>query len=230
MVEAWETMGEMDLGNITLRLLLAVLCGSIVGAERGNRRQVAGIRTFALVCLGSALTMMTNEYLYLKYGDMIDLSRMSAQVVSGIGFLGVGTIIVTQNNQVKGLTTAAGLWAVATLGIAIGAGFLIGAGVGFILIIISIKMLQKLSRRQEAFNQILELYIEISSRNGLSSLISYVNDNDYKLRSVRRKHQQAWQRGDVCAMIEIDIGRKKEHKVIMEEIRKIQDIHYIEEI
>ena len=98
------------------------MLGGIVGVEREKKGRPAGLRTYMLVCSGSALVMMTNQYLAVCY-PQVDVSRMASQVISGIGFLGAGTIILTGKNQVRGLTTAAGLWAVACLGLAIGIGF-----------------------------------------------------------------------------------------------------------
>lgn len=102
--------------SIILRLVLATFLGALIGLERGSHGQPAGLRTFAIVCLGSCLAMITDEYLVTTYHTG-DPARLAAQVISGIGFLGVGTIIVTGKNYVKGLTTAASLWTTATLDI-----------------------------------------------------------------------------------------------------------------
>ena len=106
-----------------LRLLLAFVCGGVIGAEREFKRRPAGFRTHILICLGAAVTALTSQYLFLERGLYTDVGRLGAQVIAGIGFIGAGTIIVTGRKQVKGLTTAAGLWASACLGLAIGAGF-----------------------------------------------------------------------------------------------------------
>ena len=116
----------MDWTSIVIRLLAATLCGGLLGMERERKKRPAGLRTYILVCMGAALVIMTNIYITDLYGTG-DPTRLAAQVVSGIGFLGAGTIIVTTRNRVRGLTTAAGLWASACMGIAIGAGFYIGA-------------------------------------------------------------------------------------------------------
>lgn len=118
--------------EITVKLLLALLCGGILGIEREHKKRPAGFRTYMLVSLGSALVMMTNQYIWEYYG-IGDPTRMGAQVINGIGFLGAGTIIVTGHNRVKGLTTAAGLWTAACIGLAIGIGFYEGAVIGTIM-------------------------------------------------------------------------------------------------
>ena len=107
---------------VALRILAAVIIGGFVGLERGMKNRPAGLRTYMLVCVGSCLIMLTNQYIYQCYGTG-DPVRMGAQVVSGIGFLGAGTIVVTRRNQIKGLTTAAGLWTAAGVGLALGIGF-----------------------------------------------------------------------------------------------------------
>ena len=107
--------------SIVIRILFSLVIGGILGLERGLKNRPAGLRTYILVCMGSCIVMMTNQYVYQVYGTG-DPVRMAAQVISGIGFLGAGTIIVTRRNQIKGLTTAAGLWASACIGLSIGIG------------------------------------------------------------------------------------------------------------
>ena len=125
---------ELNMASLLLRLILAMLCGGLLGLERGRKRRPAGSRTYMLVCLGAALTMVLSQYEYVmlttewadvstELGIRTDVARFGAQVVNGIGFLGAGTIMITGRQQIKGLTTAAGLWASACMGLAIGAGF-----------------------------------------------------------------------------------------------------------
>ena len=125
---------ELNMASLLLRLILAMLCGGLLGLERGRKRRPAGSRTYMLVCLGAALTMVLSQYEYVmlttewvdvstELGIRTDVARFGAQVVNGIGFLGAGTIMITGRQQIKGLTTAAGLWASACMGLSIGAGF-----------------------------------------------------------------------------------------------------------
>ncbi|MDN5285569.1 MAG: putative Mg2+ transporter-C (MgtC) family protein [Mucilaginibacter sp.] len=117
--------------DMILRLLVAALLGSIIGWERERRQWTAGLRTHMMVCLGAALIMLVSTYGFQdvvgKPGIELDPSRVAAQVVSGIGFLGAGTIFFLRNEVVKGLTTAAGLWTVAAIGLAVGGGLYIEA-------------------------------------------------------------------------------------------------------
>ena len=103
------------------RLLTAAVCGGMIGIERGRSNQAAGMRTYMLVCLGSAVVMMTGQLLYEEYET--DPARLGAQVISGIGFLGAGSILISGKMKIRGLTTAAGLWVSACIGLSIGAGF-----------------------------------------------------------------------------------------------------------
>ena len=128
-------MYELTLRDVTpiavaVRIAVAIIAGGLIGLERGMKNRPAGMRTYMVVCLGACLIMLTNQYVcqVFKTGDPV---RMGAQVVSGIGFLGAGTIIVTRRNQIKGLTTAAGLWAAAGVGLAVGIGFYEAAVIGF---------------------------------------------------------------------------------------------------
>lgn len=132
----FERLGLMELTELTVvvRLLLAVLCGGVLGLERTRKRRPAGLRTYMLVCIGAAVVMMTAQFASRFYPEA-DLGRMPAQVICGIGFLGAGTIMVTRYYRVKGLTTAAGLWVAACMGLAIGIGFYFGAIVTCVILI-----------------------------------------------------------------------------------------------
>ena len=119
-----DYLRELNMWSIILRVCFCVICGGAVGIEREWRHRTAGLKTHILVCLGAAVCMITGQYVIEYYSILsIDPTRIGAQVVSGIGFLGVGTIIVTRDNKVKGLSTAAGLWVSACIGLAIGISF-----------------------------------------------------------------------------------------------------------
>lgn len=157
--------------EIVLRAGLAVLIGGIFGSERARHGRAAGMRTHILVCLGAALTSMTGTYLvdYMNYTG--DVTRISAQVVSGIGFLGVGMIIIKNNNVVSGLTTAAGIWATSIVGIALGCGFYLGAIISSLFMFIAIVLLSKLERYKRR-NEV--VYIEIDDMYKTNKVINQV--------------------------------------------------------
>ena len=133
-----ETAATWTAVGIWIRLLFSLAVGMFIGIDRGLKRRGAGIKTHVLVCLGSAIVMLTSEYMFRTFPSAkADMARMGAQVISGVGFLGVGTIMVTGRNQVRGLTTAACLWVCACEGLAAGIGFVDGAFYGLILIAVN---------------------------------------------------------------------------------------------
>lgn len=143
--------------SIILRIILAVLVGGLIGSERGRSGSPAGLRTHILVCLGAAMTSLISVYAANK-GGFDDITRIPAQVISGIGFLGAGMIIVKKNNVITGLTTAAGMWATATIGIALGYGFYLGALVATGACIFTAAVLTRLERKSR---KSMHIYAEI---------------------------------------------------------------------
>ena len=127
---------------VALRIALAVICGGSLGLERGLKHRPAGMRTYMLVCVGACLIMLTNQYLF-QVTQTGDPMRLGAQVVSGIGFLGAGTIVITRYNRIKGLTTAAGLWSAAGVGLALGVGFYEAALIAGFAIFVVMTLLQR---------------------------------------------------------------------------------------
>ena len=164
----------MDWGFIlecAIKSVLAVIIGGVIGSERARHGRAAGMRTHILVCLGATLTAMTGMFLSKEMGG--DAMRISAQVVSGIGFLGVGMIIIKNNNVVSGLTTAAGIWATSIVGIALGYGFYIGAIMVSALMLLSIVLLARLEkgkRRTEA------IYVEVNDMSKVNWVINEINN------------------------------------------------------
>ena len=157
----------MDWKIIAFRLFLAVIIGGFIGTERARHGRAAGMRTHILVCLGSALTAMTGIYVNEVWGTG-DVLRISAQVISGIGFLGAGMIILKNGNVVTGLTTAAGMWTTATIGIALGYGFYEGAVIVAVLFFISLVFFARLERRKR-YTEI--VYVEIDDMYRLNEII-----------------------------------------------------------
>ena len=137
---ALNYLRQMNTASVIVRLVVAMICGGMIGIERASKRRAAGFRTYMVVCLGATLAMLLNQYIdYMlvnvwQVSQTTDAARLGAQVINGIGFLGAGTIMLTGSQQVKGLTTAAGLWASACMGLAIGAGFYEAALVACIMI------------------------------------------------------------------------------------------------
>lgn len=154
-----------------MKAVLAVLIGGVIGSERARHGRAAGMRTHILVCLGATLTAMTGMFLSKEMGG--DAMRISAQVVSGIGFLGVGMIIIKNNNVVSGLTTAAGIWATSIVGIALGYGFYIGAIMVSVLMLLSIVLLAHLERGKRRTEAV---YVEIDDMSKTNATVDRINE------------------------------------------------------
>jgi putative Mg2+ transporter-C (MgtC) family protein len=220
---------EINLISITARLLLALICGGVLGIERGRKKRPAGFRTYMLVCMGATLVMITNQYLVSVYPGS-DPARMGAQVISGIGFLGAGTIIVTGRNKVRGLTTAAGLWAAACVGLAIGIGFYAGAIIGCILTFIIMALLQNFDDRVMATTRILNLYIELSQLSDLGPLMKHAKENELKVSDLEINRTKSITETAIGVLVTIRSLKKATHVEVIETLSKADGVTYIEEI
>lgn len=176
-------METLEIGAVALRLVLALVCGAVLGMDRERNRRPAGFRTYTLVCVGSAMVMMTSQYVLATTGNG-DVMRMGAQVISGIGFLGAGTIIVTGHRQVRGLTTAAGLWAVACIGLAIGSGFYVGAILCTLLILSVFTWFHLLGDRIHRRAHVLNLVAELDNVVALVGLLHAARENHLSVSDV----------------------------------------------
>lgn len=161
--EAIDLLQEFNGVSVTVRVLLAAVLGGLVGSERGRRGRAAGIRTHVLVCLGAAMTSMVGLYSAEVLGFTNDPLRVSAQVISGIGFLGAGTIMTRNHAQITGLTTAAGLWATASLGLCIGTGFYGGVLAAFLVILVTMVALPSLERKRRTRREYVCYYLELDN-------------------------------------------------------------------
>ncbi len=161
--EVIDLLQEFNGVSVTVRVLLAAVLGGLVGSERGRRGRAAGMRTHVLVCLGAAMTSMVGLYSAEVLGFTNDPLRVSAQVISGIGFLGAGTIMTRNHAQITGLTTAAGLWATASLGLCIGTGFYGGVLAAFLVILVTMVALPSLERKRRTRREYVCYYLELDN-------------------------------------------------------------------
>ena len=160
-------LGVEGIAAVAFRSFVAMLIGLLIGMERARHGRAAGMRTHVLVCLGAAVTAMTGIYINELTGSG-DVLRLAAQVISGVGFLGAGMIILKNDNMIMGLTTAAGVWATATLGIAVGYGFYAGAGIGTLIFLLTLTVFSKFERRKK---NTLVVYVELSDITLLNEFI-----------------------------------------------------------
>ncbi len=210
---------------VALRIVAAVLVGGLLGLERGMKNRAAGLRTYMLVCVGACIIMLTNQYIFQVYGAG-DPVRMGAQVVSGIGFLGAGTIVVTRRNQIKGLTTAAGLWASAGIGLALGIGFYEAALMGGLAIFTVITLLQRMDNRMRRKNKRVDVYIELSQEVTLGDFLRSVREKEIEASNVQRE-QDADSRAYIATL---KVKKRSSHQEIFDIVREIPGVAYVEEL
>lgn len=213
------------------RLTFAAVCGGIIGLERGWKGRPAGMKTFSLVCIGATLAMITNEYIAIYIaGGSGDAARMAAQVISGIGFLGAGTIMVTGANQIKGLTTAAALWVTASIGITIGCGFYFGAIVGSLVVYLSSAVFHAFEKLNMSSSRYMKVCIEGLDEKFMINLLDYFDEKRIHVKSLTRRSEYKWYKKDICVIIELDFGKRCSHKQLINDIEKLNGLRYIEEI
>ena len=195
MDSAFTALRELNLGSMMLRILLAMAMGGVIGFDRERKHRPAGFRTYMLICLGAAATQILSQYLDLMLstrwaadlaavGKRTDVVRLGARVVSGVGFIGTGTILVTERQEVKGLTTAACLWASACMGLAIGAGFYEAVLIGFVLIVLIMKLLPLLEKQMLASSVNMNLYVEMDTIENVGEVVSFLRAGRIKVFDV----------------------------------------------
>lgn len=221
---------DLNIFSTTLRLILAAVFGGIIGLERGASKHPAGFRTHILVCIGATLAMLTNQFIVETMAIGSDPARLGAQVITGVGFLGVGTIFVTGKSKIKGLTTAAGLWASACLGLALGIGFYSGALISGILIFVSLALLPKVENYFYSNSRILDLYIEIDSFASFKEFKKELIKRDIVLYETNMSNLDPLTDGGVNINLEIRLPKKLKHKEVLAFINAYEGISIVEEV
>ena len=212
-----------------LRFFMAALFSGLIGATRGRGQHAAGLRTHMLVCIGAASVAMVSQFYVTTMSFGGDVARMPAQVVSGIGFLGAGSIIVTGKNHVSGLTTAAGLWATACMGLACGAGYYGCAIVMFLLIYVSLVVLQKLDANHVKTSRTLTVFIELTGDARMSTLLSGLSDLGLEIRSIETFGRAGAEFISYKADVEM-VEPKVDREDIVGHIGAIEGVTYAEEL
>lgn len=226
---------------MVLRLTLAGVLGGMIGIERGQKHRPAGCRTYFIVCVGAALAVILSQYqsellnsVWSSVADVVgiktDVSRYGAQVINGIGFLGAGTIIVTGRQEVKGLTTAAGLWASACVGIAIGAGFYQAALVGFVYIILTFFVFQHLGAWVIAHARNMDFYLEYDATDSLPEIIIMLKQQGIRIYSVDINKKTNGELITRSAIFSVQLPKKMLHPELMTKLAKMDSVLTIDEI
>ena len=241
MLKELDFLRELNLWSVALRLMLAMVFGGLIGLERGRKGRAAGFRTYMMVCLGAALTMVLGQYeghmlatvwkeTAGSEGVRADVCRIGAQVINGIGFLGAGTIIVTRHQEVKGLTTAAGLWASACVGLAIGAGFYEAVLLAFLAMFLSIRILTPVENRIVENARNMNLYVEFESLDDIGRIISKIKEQGAHIYEVDIDHGRNGGAQYPSAVFYLALKQKKTHTQTMAAISELEHVRMINEI
>ena len=225
--------------SVAVRLTIALMFGGMLGLNRAKKRRPAGFRTYMLVCLGATLAMILGQYetelLMIHWGDLIDpvgnrvdVVRFGAQVINGIGFLGAGTVVVTGQQEVKGLTTAAGLWGSACAGLAIGAGFYECALVALVLMWMTVKFLPEVEEYIIARSRNMNVYVEFNSMSAMGEIIATFKTLDAHIFDVDINRES---RGlNPGAVFAIRLGSWRPHAEVLATISHLDCVTMINEV
>ena len=207
MLDSLNGFRDVTVLSVAIRMLLAVACGGLIGLEREYKRRPAGFRTHILICLGAAMTTLTSQYLLCEMQYYTDIARLGAQVVAGVGFMGAGTIIVSQKQRVKGLTTAAGLWVSAIVGLSLGAGFLEAGVLTTGLILIAELFFSKLEYKLVDKTWEITLYIEYNERGSIDRLFNLFHTLGVKVINAEIMGLSGETDTNGCAVLSIRLTR-----------------------
>lgn len=216
------TYFKLDVWQVLIRCAASIIVGAVIGSERAKHGRAAGMRTHILVCLGATMTAMTGLYIAEVMGMSADVSRIAAQVISGVGFLGAGMIVLKSNSVITGLTTAAGVWTTATIGIALGYGFYLGAGLVTLMFIVAVVLFAKFERRKK---NSCSLYLEIDDMykaNGIIDSLGGIITSHFSYQIVAPKSAKQGNLG-----IELIVEKIKQAEA--EEIKKLENVVFVVE-
>ena len=228
MSEFLASLREFNTASVILRMVLAVMCGGFIGVEREHKRRPAGFRTHTLVCLGAAMTTLTSQYL-LTSGWNTDPARLGAQVVAGIGFIGAGTIIVTRRRQVKGLTTAAGLWVSAIIGLAVGAGYYEGAVITTVFVLIAEVLLSKIEWYISKAKSV-NVYVEYTETESIAEIAEEIKKLGVGIMDIEITRARAAEGPMMSAIFALQLGNKVKRNQLLLKIQEIKGVLSIEEL
>ncbi len=221
---------ELDTLSVAVRLVLAVVCGGVIGIERERKRRPAGFRTHILICLGAAMTTLTSQYVLLTLGQFTDPARLGAQVIAGIGFIGAGTIIVTKRRQVKGLTTAAGLWAAAIVGLCCGAGFFEGAVYATLVILLAELLFVKIEYFLISSAKSFNLFVEYNDSAALPLIVDTIKQNNAYIHDLEITRGTGVNGKSLSAVFSLQISRRTSHQMLMTKIAETEGVISVEEL
>lgn len=213
--------------TVVIRLLFSLIAGGILGYERSLKRIDAGFRTHILVCMSSCAIMLTNLHMFHTLGAG-DPSRMPAQVISGVGFLGAGCILVTGQKRIKGVTTAAGLWSAACLGLCIGAGNYVISGVALSGAFFALTLFRIVDDRIEKKTKYLHFYAEFESVSALTAFIRTMRKQGHKVTDLETVKSEVM--AGLAAIISIRLKNPDSTHKKLAEFEKLDGVLFLSEL
>ena len=240
MENAAEYLRQLNFASMALRIVLAVIVGGLLGLERERKSSPAGFRTYMIVAIGSTMAIMLSQYLDIMLstkwlaqaqavGAVHDVSRFGAQVINGVGFLGAGTIILTGRKRVKGLTTAAGLWASACLGLAIGAGFYECVGICVVLILICMYAFPALESRMILRSRYMNILAELDSFDHFGAVLATLRELGVTVYDVDLTKQPEDSRAALGVHLSVYLPKEINHTLLLARLSMLGGIVSIEE-
>lgn len=206
--------------TMLLRLLTAVILGGIIGVERGGNNHEAGLRTHMVLCLGAALVMVTSICMSERYGVPQEVMRMSAQIISGIGFLGAGSIIAT-GNKIRGITTAAGVWTTACVGLTVGAGYYIPACFTVALMLFIMIILKPITKKLKANSKQHRFSLELTGREVMQELVDELTKSNVDIRDFNFTNLS---NGNVLAEIEVKFVKRASYNPFISKLSEHEEV------
>lgn len=226
MFDFLDPLREVTTISVFIKMFLAVICGGAIGIEREHKRRTAGFRTHILICLGACMTTMISHFMFSYLHLYTDVSRLGAGVVAGIGFIGAGTIIVTKRRQVKGLTTAAGLWTCAVIGLAIGAGYFEAAVLSTIVILLAEIFFSRFEYWVLDNARNINIYVEYSGTDNLDSVIRMLKT--YRVIILDLEITKSGTNS--CAIFQLQLPKKLSHDKLMTVVSTSEGVISVEKL
>lgn len=224
MLAELDNLRQLTIASTILRMMLAIFCGGIIGMEREFKRRPAGFRTHILICIGAAMTTMTGQYLSYYTGYPTDPSRLGAQVIAGIGFIGAGTIIVTKHRRVRGLTTAAGLWTAALVGLSLGSGFYEGAIMATFLILLAELVFSKIEYQLLQTISEINIYVEYTELNGVEQILSRFREKRIRVLNMEITNAVKSEKHNASVIFFLRLHKRCRPEQILESIRSLETV------
>ena len=226
MLDFLNPLREVTLLSVFIKMFCSLICGGAIGIERERKRRTAGFRTHILICLGSAMTTMISHYLFSYLTLDNDVSRLGSAVIAGIGFVGAGTIVVTKRRQIKGLTTAAGLWTCAIIGLAIGAGYYEAGILATVIILLAEIFFSRFEYWVLDNARNINIYVEYTGNDNLESVILLLKTYRVVILDLEITKSGA----NSCAIFQLQLPKKLSHDKLMTVVSTSEGIISVEEL